>query len=64
MGRFEKKDGGGDLKKAKNHYETAAMAGHELAQDVRWDSWSLNQVNRIELLSIGRLLHQLDIILP
>ena len=53
----------GDLKKAKFHYEAAAMAGHEGARLNLGTMESLSG-KRDELSSIGRLLHLLGIILP
>ena len=54
----------GDMKKAKFHYETAAMAGHDGARynlgGLEAQSGNLER----ELLSIGILLHQLGIIMP
>jgi TPR repeat protein len=49
---------GGDLKKAKFHHAAAAMAGHEL-ESLRQSLETWN-----ELLNIGRLQHQLDIVKP
>ena len=56
----------GDMRKAKFHLEAAAMAGHEGARnDIgHLDLNFYSSIIRIELLSIGSLLHLLGHILP
>jgi TPR repeat protein len=51
--------GGGDSKKAKFHYEAAAMAGHEVARCNLGTIKGASGHMWNKLLSIGQLLHQL-----
>ena len=54
---------GGDLKKAKLHLEAAAMAGQNGARYII-GAMEGSSGNKNGLLSIGRFLHQLGIMLP
>ena len=52
---------GGDMKKAKFHFEAAAMAGNE-GQERILDSWKIIMETWNELLNIVSLQHQLGIL--
>ena len=54
---------GGNMKKAKFHFEAAAMADTKW-QDTTLESWSIIQEIWNELLSIGQLQHLLVVIMP
>jgi TPR repeat protein len=49
------------MKKAKFHFEAAAMAGHEVAR-YNLGIWEANSGNKEQAVKHGRLMHQLGII--
>jgi hypothetical protein len=51
------------MKKAKFHYENAAMAGHEAAR-INIGVLECNSGNKVRAISIGRLQHLLDTTMP
>jgi TPR repeat protein len=54
---------GGDMRKAKFHMEAAAMAGNEVARCLSLEYWRRIPEIKNKLLCIGRLQHQLGVIL-